>query len=140
MLRSLKVPHPPTLFCAFVCQNIFRCQKGSFLGGASFSEDKATDVSDTLGSGRKNLDSSGFFTGKVAKGSKISILAFEVNTITQGANLVDSVSKENVSCIKEEIIPSKPVQYLVSTDSRVLLGLAALDSNEERRSSMTPIK
>lgn len=108
-------------------------QKGSFLGRASFAGlEKAVDVLDALGSGMANLNSSGFLTGKVAKGNKILILAFEVaNTITRGANVMNSLSEENVKFIKEEVIPSEGVQHLVSTNMKVLLSLAASDKREE---------
>lgn len=108
-------------------------QKGSFLGRTSFAGlEKAVDVLDALGSGMANLNSSGFLTGKVAKGNKISILAFEVaNTITRGANVMNSLSEENVKFIKEEVIPSEGVQHLVSTNMKVLLSLAASDKREE---------
>uniref|UniRef100_A0A7C9EFJ4 DUF3475 domain-containing protein n=1 Tax=Opuntia streptacantha TaxID=393608 RepID=A0A7C9EFJ4_OPUST len=104
-------------------------QKGSFLGRASFAGlEKAVDVLDALGSGMANLNSSGFLTGKVAKGNKISILAFEVaNTITRGANVMNSLSEENVKFIKEEVIPSEGVKHLVSTNTNELLSLAASD-------------
>ncbi|XP_021718743.1 uncharacterized protein LOC110686432 [Chenopodium quinoa] len=105
----------------------------SFIGRASFAGmEKAVDVIDALGSGMTNLSHSGFLTGKVAKGNKISILAFEVaNTITRGVNLMQSLSKENVKYIKEEVIPSEGVQLLVSSDTKVLLSLVALDKREE---------
>ncbi|XP_056686935.1 protein PSK SIMULATOR 2 [Spinacia oleracea] len=105
----------------------------SFIGRASFAGlEKAVDVLDTLGSGMTNLSHSGFLTGRVAKGNKISILAFEVaNTITRGVNLMQSLSKENVNFIKEEVIPSEGVQYLVSSDTKVLLSLVASDKREE---------
>lgn len=75
-----------------------------------------------------NLSNSGFLTGKATKGNKISILAFEVaNTITRGVNLMQSLSKENVRFIKEEVVPSEGVQHLVSLDTKVLLSLAASD-------------
>ena len=90
--------------------------------------EKAVDVLDALGSGITNLSNSGFLTGKVAKGSKISILAFEVaNTITRGTNLMQSLSKDNVRFIKEDVIPSEGVENLVSSDIKVLLRLVASD-------------
>ena len=75
-----------------------------------------------------NLSNIGFLSGKLAKGNKISILAFEVaNTITRGVNLMQSLSKENVMFIKDEVIPSEGVQNLVSSDTKVLLSLVASD-------------
>ncbi|XP_057532633.1 protein PSK SIMULATOR 2-like isoform X2 [Amaranthus tricolor] len=105
----------------------------SFIGRASYAGlEKAVDVLDALGSGITNLSNSGFLTGKVAKGSKISILAFEVaNTITRGTNLMQSLSKDNVRFIKEDVIPSEGVENLVSSDIKVLLRLVASDKREE---------
>ncbi|KMT00281.1 hypothetical protein BVRB_1g016360 [Beta vulgaris subsp. vulgaris] len=108
-------------------------RESSFIGRASFAGlEKAVDVLDALGSGMTNLSNSGFLTGKATKGNKISILAFEVaNTITRGVNLMQSLSKENVRFIKEEVVPSEGVQHLVSLDTKVLLSLAASDKREE---------
>ncbi|KAL2895473.1 DNA ligase [Bienertia sinuspersici] len=105
----------------------------SFIGRASVAGlEKTVDVIDAFGSGMTNLSNSGFLTGKVTKGNKISILAFEVaNTITRGANLMQSLSEENVKFIKDEVIPSEGVQHLVSSNTKVLLSLVASDKREE---------
>ncbi|XP_074263737.1 protein PSK SIMULATOR 2-like [Silene latifolia] len=105
----------------------------SFIGRASFAGlEKAVDVLDALGSGMTNLNGSGFLTGKTTKTNKISILAFEVaNTITRGEKLLQSLSVENERFIKEEVIHSQGVQYLVSSDTKVLLSLVASDKREE---------
>lgn len=104
--------------------------KGSFLGKAgTLSFDRAVDVLDTLGSSVSNLNASGgFISGITSRGSKISILAFEVaNTIVKGANLLQSLSEENTQLLKKEILQSKGVQLLVSSDMKELLSIAALD-------------
>lgn len=90
---------------------------------------KAVDVLDTLGSSMTNLNlSSGFASGMATKGIKISILAFEVaNTIVKGANLMNSLSDENVTHLKEVVLPSEGVQYLISRDMDELLRIAASD-------------
>lgn len=94
--------------------------------------EKAVEVLDTLGSSMTNLNSGGFMTGMASRGNKISILAFEVaNTITKGANLMQSLSKENVEYLKKEILPSKGVQQLVSTNMKELLAIAAGDKRLE---------
>lgn len=105
-------------------------RKGSFLGRAgTVSLDMAVDVLDTLGSSVSNLNASGgFVSGISLRGSKISILAFEVaNTIAKGANLLQSLSEENIQFLKKEILQSEGVQLLVSTDVKELLTIAALD-------------
>lgn len=79
-----------------------------------------------------NLNSGGFMSGTTSRGNKISILAYEVaNTITKGANLLQSLSKENVEYLKKEILPSKGVQQLVSTNMKELLTIAAADKRLE---------
>ncbi|KAF9608484.1 hypothetical protein IFM89_009850 [Coptis chinensis] len=66
------------------------------------------------------------------KGNIISILAFEVaNTIVKGATLMQSLSKENIEHLKEVVLPSEGVQYLVSKDMEDLLRIAAADKREE---------
>ncbi|KAK7391166.1 hypothetical protein VNO78_19577 [Psophocarpus tetragonolobus] len=94
---------------------------------------KAVEVLDTLGSSMTNLNvSSGFTSGVTTKGNKISILAFEVaNTIVKGANLMQSLSKENIRHLKEVVLPSEGVQNLISRDMDELLKIAAADKREE---------
>ena len=90
---------------------------------------KAVEVLDTLGSSMTNLNlNSGFTSGVMTKGNKISILAFEVaNTIVKGANLMQSLSKENIRHLKEVVLPSEGVQNLISRDMDELLRIAAAD-------------
>ncbi|KAJ6803223.1 uncharacterized protein M6B38_107415 [Iris pallida] len=94
---------------------------------------KAVEVLDTLGSSMTSLHlSGGFVSGVTTKGNKISILAFEVaNTIVKGANLMHSLSKENVKHLKEVVLPSEGVQHLISKDMNELLRMAAGDKREE---------
>ncbi|GLT29880.1 hypothetical protein SLA2020_047160 [Shorea laevis] len=94
---------------------------------------KAVEVLDTLGSSMTNLNlSSGFTSGVTTKGNKISILAFEVaNTIVKGANLMQSLSKDNIRHLKEAVLPSEGVQNLISRDMDELLRIAAADKREE---------
>ncbi|KAL7246652.1 hypothetical protein ACSBR2_001702 [Camellia fascicularis] len=76
--------------------------------------------------------SSGFVSGVVTKGNKISILAFEVaNTIVKGANLMQSLSKESIKHLKEVVLPSEGVQRLISRDMDELLRIAAADKRDE---------
>ncbi|KAK7279736.1 hypothetical protein RJT34_24793 [Clitoria ternatea] len=100
-------------------------------GTAGFG--KAVEVLDTLGSSMTNLNlSSGFTSGVTTKGNKISILAFEVaNTIVKGANLMQSLSKDNIRHLKEVVLPSEGVQNLISRDMDELLRIAAADKREE---------
>lgn len=90
---------------------------------------KAVEVLDTLGSSMTSLHlSSGFVAGMNIKGNKIAILAFEVaNTIVKGANLMQSLSKENIKRLKEEVLTSEGVRRLVSKDMDELLRIAAFD-------------
>lgn len=94
---------------------------------------KAVEVLDTLGSSMTNLNlSSGFTSSVTTKGNKISILAFEVaNTIVKGANLMQSLSKENIRYLKEVVLPSEGVQNLISRDMDELIRIAAADKREE---------
>lgn len=90
---------------------------------------KAVEVLDTLGSSMTNLNlNSGFASGATSKGSKIAILSFEVaNTIVKGANLMQSLSKENIRYLKEVVLPSEGVKRLISSDTNELLRIAASD-------------
>ncbi|XP_021300110.1 uncharacterized protein LOC110428572 [Herrania umbratica] len=94
---------------------------------------KAVEVLDTLGSSMTNLNlGSGFTSGVTTKGNKISILAFEVaNTIVKGANLMQSLSMENIKHLKEVVLLSEGVQNLISRDMDELLRIAAADKREE---------
>ncbi|ESQ33356.1 hypothetical protein EUTSA_v10007023mg [Eutrema salsugineum] len=96
---------------------------------------KAVDVLDTLGSSMTNLNLNGGFSSATAtKGNKISILSFEVaNTIVKGANLLHSLSRDNVTHLKEAVLPSEGVQNLISKDMDELLRIAAADKREELR-------
>lgn len=102
---------------------------GSLLGRASTAGlGKAVEVLDTLGSSMSSLNPSGGFVSPATKGNKILILAFEVaNTIVKGANLMQSLSKESVSYLKEMVLPSERVQRLISDDISELLRIAAAD-------------
>ncbi|KAL2538201.1 hypothetical protein Fot_19592 [Forsythia ovata] len=108
-------------------------QVSSFLGKAGIAGlEKAVEVLDTLGSSMTNLNSGGFTSGVTSRGNKISILAFEVaNTIVKGANLLQSLSEENIHFLRKEILHSEGVQKLVSTDMNELLRIAAADKREE---------
>ncbi|KAL8261389.1 hypothetical protein R6Q59_025438 [Mikania micrantha] len=94
---------------------------------------KAVEVLDTLGSSMTSLHiGSGFVSGVATKGNKITILSFEVaNTIVKGANLMQSLSKDNIKHLKEVVLPSEGVQHLVSKDMDELLRIAASDKREE---------
>ncbi|KAF3789172.1 hypothetical protein EJ110_NYTH09790 [Nymphaea thermarum] len=94
---------------------------------------KAVEVLDTLGSSMTNLNmNSGFASGATSKGNKIAILSFEVaNTIVRGANLMQSLSKENIKYLKEVVLRSEGVKRLVSSDMDELLRIAAADKREE---------
>lgn len=105
----------------------------SLLGRAGIAGlEKAVEVLDTLGSSVSNLNNSGFIAGMGSRGNRISILAFEIaNTIAKGANLLKSLSEENIQILKKEILRSEQVQQLVSKDINELLAIAAADKKEE---------
>ncbi|KAL8138364.1 hypothetical protein V2J09_004365 [Rumex salicifolius] len=94
---------------------------------------KAVDVLDTVASSMTSLHLSGsFVSGITSKGNKISILAFEVaNTVVKGANLMQSLSKDNIKHLNEVLLHSEGVQNLISKDVDELLRLAASDKREE---------
>ncbi|XP_049378944.1 protein PSK SIMULATOR 1-like [Solanum stenotomum] len=94
---------------------------------------KAVNVLDTLGSSMTNLNlSNGFVSNMATKGNKIAILAFEVaNTIVKAANLMHSLSEENVQHLKKVVLPSEGVQLLITKDMDELLRIAAADKRDE---------
>jgi Domain of unknown function (DUF3475) len=100
------------------------------IGRASIAGlEKAVEVLDTLGSSMSNLNTgSGFISGAMNRGNRISILAFEVaNTIAKAATLWRSFSDESIRVLKEDILKSDGVRFLVSSDERELLCIAAAD-------------
>ncbi|CAJ2642934.1 unnamed protein product [Trifolium pratense] len=105
-------------------------RKSSLLSKASY---RAVDVLDTLGSGMQKLNTSGGFSSSMtSRGKKVSILAFEVaNTISKGSILFHSLSQENMQLLKREILQSKAIQQLVSTDMKELISFAEMDKREE---------
>ncbi|GLT58171.1 hypothetical protein SLA2020_310900 [Shorea laevis] len=86
-----------------------------------------------LGSSMSDLNAGHSFpSGIISRGNWISILAFEVaNTIARGANLLQSLSEENILFLKKDVLNSEGVQKLVSTDIKELLSVAATDKREE---------
>ncbi|PHU19799.1 hypothetical protein BC332_10950 [Capsicum chinense] len=116
-----------SFFLSLYCSTSLRTRAGTVGLG------KAVDVLDTLGSSMTNLNlSSGFTSNMATKGNKISILAFEVaNTIVKGANLMHSLSKDNVQHLKEVVLPSEGVQLLITKDMDELLRIAAADKRDE---------
>ncbi|KAJ4730816.1 Ikzf5 (DUF668) [Rhynchospora pubera] len=116
---------------------------GSILGRAGTAGlGKAVEVLDTLGSSMTNLNlsSSGFVPGGTTKGTKVTILAFEVaNTIVKGSNLMRSLSKDNIKHLKEVVLASEGVQLLISKDMDELLRLAAADKREELKVFSTEV-
>ncbi|KAI3989447.1 hypothetical protein MKX01_022722 [Papaver californicum] len=76
--------------------------------------------------------SSTYVRGTSSRGNDVCILAFEIaSTITNGANILRSLSKENMLFFKQRILQSDGVQRLVSTDMEELLTIAAADKREE---------
>lgn len=102
----------------------------SLLGRASTSGlGRAAEAIYGLGSSMANLNTNtGFTSGATTKGSKISVLAFEVaNTTVKGSNLMQSLSTYNIKHLKEVVLPSKGVQNLVSRNMDELLRIVAAD-------------
>ncbi|KAJ0237843.1 Protein PSK SIMULATOR 2 [Hirschfeldia incana] len=112
-------------------------QRNSFLGRAGvMGLEKAVGVIDTLGSSMSGLNpvNNGFHSGVLSssRGRKVTILAFEVaNTIAKGAALLQSLSEESLKLMKKDMLRSKGVKKLVSTDTVELQILAASDKREE---------
>ncbi|CAK9859008.1 unnamed protein product, partial [Sphagnum jensenii] len=113
-------------------------------GAGSVSLGKAVEALDALGSSMTNLNpgrSGGFGSAgggggggslKRSNNKKIGILAFEVaNTIVKGYNLKQSLDKEAIKVLKDQILRSKSVQVLVSTDMKELMCIAAADKRDE---------
>ncbi|KAL8252747.1 hypothetical protein R6Q59_036440 [Mikania micrantha] len=101
-------------------------------GTAGFG--KAVEMLDTLGSSMTSIQLSNnvFISGVTTKGSKITILSFEVaNTIVKGANLMRSLSKDNIKHLKEVVLRSEGVRRLISKDMDELLRIAASDKRDE---------
>ncbi|KAF0932205.1 hypothetical protein E2562_008731, partial [Oryza meyeriana var. granulata] len=108
--------------------------KGSVFGRVSTSGiGKAVEVLDTLSSSMTSLSPGvGFVSGAKTKGSRVSILAFEVaNTIVKGMSLMQSLSKESVRYLKGTILRSEGVKRLVSSDMNELMRIAAADKRQE---------
>ncbi|XP_062164596.1 protein PSK SIMULATOR 2-like isoform X2 [Alnus glutinosa] len=90
--------------------------------------ERAADVLDNI---RNRLLKWNPNNGLAPRGNRISILAFEVaNTIARAANLLQSLSEENIQALKKEIL-HPGVQQLVSTDIKELLSFAAADKRQE---------
>ncbi|GLT91992.1 hypothetical protein SLE2022_098510 [Rubroshorea leprosula] len=109
-------------------------QGSSFLGRAGIvGLERTVDLLDMLGSSMSDLNAGHSFpSGIISRGNWISILAFEVaNTIARGANLLQSLSEENILFLKKDVLNSEGVQKLVSTDIKELLSVAATDKREE---------
>jgi len=106
-------------------------------GAGTVSLGKAVEALDTLGSTMTNLNPGRKFASgiggvgggaAVTHGNKIGILAFEVaNTIVKGCNLKQSLERDEIKVLKDEILVSKGVQLLVSTDMQELMWIAAAD-------------
>ncbi|XVF16889.1 hypothetical protein REPUB_Repub10bG0070100 [Reevesia pubescens] len=94
---------------------------------------KAVEVLDTLGSSMTSLNpSAGFASGVTTKGNELSILAFEVaNTTVKGSKLMQSLSRRNISHLKEVVLAEDGVQNLISKDMDELLKIVAVDKREE---------
>ncbi|KAK8623281.1 hypothetical protein V6N13_118169 [Hibiscus sabdariffa] len=122
--RELEPPTPPRA----------STPRSSFLGRAgTVGLERAVNVLDSVGSSVSSLNSgSGFVTGLASRGNKISILSFEVaNTIAKGANLLLSLSEENIQFLRNDVLNSEAVQKLVSTNMKELLSIAAADKRDE---------
>ncbi|XP_026432910.1 uncharacterized protein LOC113330273 [Papaver somniferum] len=81
-----------------------------------------------------------YVRGTSSRENDVCIHAFEIaSTITKGANILKSLSKENMQYLKQRILQSDGVQRLVSTDMEVLLAIAAADKREEFASFLRAI-
>ena len=96
---------------------------------------KAVEVLDNLSSSMTSLTPGGDFrSAPTTKGNKISILAFEVaNIIVKGMSLMQSLSKESLKYLKDDVLLSEGVQRLVSSDMDDLMRIAAADKRFANR-------
>ena len=96
---------------------------------------RAVEVLDNLSSSMTSLSPGGdFVSATTTKGNKISILAFEVaNTIVKGMSLMQSLSKESLKYLKDDVLLSEGVQRLVSSDMDDLMRIAAADKRFANR-------
>ncbi|XP_028965280.1 protein PSK SIMULATOR 1-like [Malus domestica] len=109
-------------------------EMSSLLGRASTSGlGRAVDAIYGLGSSMAILNTNtGFTSAATTKGTKISLLTFEVaNTTVKGSNLMQSLSTYNIKHLKEVVLPSEGVQNLVSRNMDELLRIVAADKREE---------
>ncbi|XP_073294726.1 putative receptor-like protein kinase At5g39000 isoform X3 [Primulina huaijiensis] len=94
---------------------------------------KAVDALDKLGSNMTNLKPGGGPAARMRiKRNQIAVLAFEVaNTIDKGANLMHSISEENIKHLKEVVLQSEGVNQLIAKDMDELLRIVAYDKRDE---------
>ncbi|BBH09069.1 Protein of unknown function D [Prunus dulcis] len=92
------------------------------------SENGSENGAQVFGSSMTNFDLHCWYLGNVKEREYNLNFGFEVaNTIVKGANLMQSLSEDNVRHLKEVVLPSKGVQTLISRDMDELLRIAAAD-------------
>ncbi|KAI3989017.1 hypothetical protein MKX01_033053 [Papaver californicum] len=109
-----------------------KVSKSSSSDGIVGQEQTGEVLDPTAGIMQRFRSSSTYVLGTSSRGNDVCILAFEIaSTITKGANILRSLSKENMLLFKQRILQSDGVQRLVSTNMEELLTIAAADKREE---------
>ncbi|KAI3861407.1 hypothetical protein MKW98_000359 [Papaver atlanticum] len=109
-----------------------KVSKSSSSDGIVGQEQTGEVLDPTAGIMPRFRSSSTYVRGTSSRGNDVCILAFEIaSTITKGANLLRSLSKENMLFLKQRVLQSDGVQRLVSTEMGELLTIAAADKREE---------
>ncbi|KAI3863626.1 hypothetical protein MKX03_031677 [Papaver bracteatum] len=111
-----------------------KVSKSSSSDGIVGQEQTGEVLDPTAGIMPRFRSSSTYVRGTSSRVNDVCILAFEIaSTITKGANLLRSLSKENMLFLKQRVLQSDGVQRLVSSDMEELLTIAAADKRWQEK-------